>query len=168
MHVFVSVPPKAVASGLVCKMKGRSSCGMQREFPAIRRRDRGCRFWVRGIFPDRPLRQCRRHRASGLATSHCRSFRCQPAVVRSVGRATAPHVPLLQPLHVIRPPVPVLFLSCERVTARSRATAVFPCDVITAVEKGQRTKQSFPVIGGCKRGRLRAIRLRMRGNGAVS
>ncbi|WP_291737480.1 IS200/IS605 family transposase, partial [Leisingera sp. F5] len=38
VHMFVSVPPKLAISDLVRKMKGRSSCRAQREFPAIRRR----------------------------------------------------------------------------------------------------------------------------------
>jgi len=50
VHMFVSVPPKPAISDLVRKMKGRSSCRVQREFPAIRRRYRGCRFWGRGYF----------------------------------------------------------------------------------------------------------------------
>ncbi len=50
VHMFVSVPPKLAISDLVRKMKGRSSCKVQREFPAIRKRYWGCRFWGRGYF----------------------------------------------------------------------------------------------------------------------
>ena len=44
LHMFVSVPLKLAISDLVRKMKGRSSYRVQREFPAIRKRDWGCRF----------------------------------------------------------------------------------------------------------------------------
>tara|TARA_Y100001956_G_C4011829_1_gene138026 strand:+ start:174 stop:596 length:423 start_codon:yes stop_codon:yes gene_type:complete len=50
VHMFVSVPPKLAISDLVRKMKGRSSYRVQREFPAIRKRYWGCRFWGRGYF----------------------------------------------------------------------------------------------------------------------
>ncbi len=50
VHMFVSVPPKLAISDLVRKMKGRSSYRIQREFPQIRKRCRGCRFWGRGYF----------------------------------------------------------------------------------------------------------------------
>ena len=50
VHMFVSVPPKLAISDLVRKMKGRSSHKVQREFPAIRKRYWGCRFWGRGYF----------------------------------------------------------------------------------------------------------------------
>ncbi len=50
VHMFVSVPPKLAISDLVRKMKGRSSYRIQREFPQIRKRCRGCRFWGGGYF----------------------------------------------------------------------------------------------------------------------
>ena len=50
VHMFVSVPPKLAISDLVRKMKGRSSRKIQQEFPAIRKRYWGCRFWGRGYF----------------------------------------------------------------------------------------------------------------------
>jgi putative transposase len=50
VHMFVSVPPKLAISDLVRKMKGRSSFKVQREFPAIRQRYWGQRFWGRGYF----------------------------------------------------------------------------------------------------------------------
>jgi len=50
VHMFVSVPPKLAIADLVRKMKGRSSYRVQREFPQIRKRYWGCRFWGRGYF----------------------------------------------------------------------------------------------------------------------
>ena len=50
VHMSVSVPPKLAISDLVRRMKGRSSHKVQREFPELRRRYWGCRFWGRGYF----------------------------------------------------------------------------------------------------------------------
>ena len=50
IHMFVSVPPKLAISDLVRKMKGRSSRKIQQEFPQIRKRYWGQRFWGRGYF----------------------------------------------------------------------------------------------------------------------
>ena len=50
VHMFVSVPPKLAISDLVRLMKGRSSHKVQREFPQIKKRYWGCRFWGRGTF----------------------------------------------------------------------------------------------------------------------
>jgi len=50
VHMFVSVPPKLAISDRVRMMKGRSSFKIQREFPQIRKRYWGCRFWGRGYF----------------------------------------------------------------------------------------------------------------------
>ena len=50
VHMFVSVPPKLAISDLVRKMKGRSSRKIQQEFPQIRKRYWGQRFWGRGYF----------------------------------------------------------------------------------------------------------------------
>ncbi len=50
VHMFVSVPPKLAISDLVRKMKGRSCHRAQREFPELRKRYWGCRFWGRGYF----------------------------------------------------------------------------------------------------------------------
>jgi putative transposase len=50
VHMFVSVPPKLTISDLVRKMEGRSSRKVRREFPVLRRRYWGCRFWGRGYF----------------------------------------------------------------------------------------------------------------------
>ena len=48
VHMFATVPPKLAISDLVRKMKDRSSYRVQREFPHIRKRYWGCRFWGRG------------------------------------------------------------------------------------------------------------------------
>ncbi len=50
VHMFESVPPKLAISDLVRKIKGRSSQKIQREFPAIKKRYWGQRFWGRGYF----------------------------------------------------------------------------------------------------------------------
>ena len=50
VHMFVSVPAKLGISDLVRKMKGRSSRKIQQEFPRIRKRYWGQRFWGRGCF----------------------------------------------------------------------------------------------------------------------
>lgn len=48
VHRFVSVPPKRAISDQVGTMKGHSLFKVQREFPQIRKRYWGCRFWGRG------------------------------------------------------------------------------------------------------------------------
>ena len=45
VHMFVSVPPKLAVSELVRLMKGRSSHKVQREFPQLKKRYWGRRFW---------------------------------------------------------------------------------------------------------------------------
>ncbi len=50
VHLFVSVPPKLAISDLMQKVKGRSSYLLQREFPALKKRYWGQRFWARGYF----------------------------------------------------------------------------------------------------------------------
>ena len=50
VHMFVSVPPRLAVSDLVRLMKGRLSHKVQREFPRLRKRYRGRRFWGRGYF----------------------------------------------------------------------------------------------------------------------
>ena len=50
VHLFVSVPPKLAISDLMRKVKGRSSYLLQREFPALKKRYWGQRFWARGYF----------------------------------------------------------------------------------------------------------------------
>ena len=50
VHMFVSVPPKLAISDLMRLMKGRSSHKVQREFPQLKKRYWGQRFWGRGYF----------------------------------------------------------------------------------------------------------------------
>ena len=50
VHMFVSIPPKLAVSDLMRKMKGRSSHKVQREFPHLKKRYWGRRFWGRGDF----------------------------------------------------------------------------------------------------------------------
>ncbi len=50
VHMFLSTPPKLAVSDLVRVMKGRSSHKVQREFPHLKKRYWGCRFWGRGYF----------------------------------------------------------------------------------------------------------------------
>ena len=51
VHMFVSVPPKIAIADLVRKMKGRSSYKLQREFPELKKRYWGRKFWGWGYFP---------------------------------------------------------------------------------------------------------------------
>ncbi|WP_127903375.1 IS200/IS605 family transposase [Solirhodobacter olei] len=50
VHMFLSVPPNRSISDVMRTIKGRSSHKVQREFPEIRRRYWGRRFWARGYF----------------------------------------------------------------------------------------------------------------------
>ena len=50
IHMFVSVPPHIAISDLMQRAKGRSSYKIQMEFPEIRKRYWGRRFWTRGYF----------------------------------------------------------------------------------------------------------------------
>ena len=50
IHIFVSVPPHVAISDLMRRAKGRSSYKIQIEFPEIRKRYWGRRFWARGYF----------------------------------------------------------------------------------------------------------------------
>jgi adenylate cyclase len=50
IHMFVSVPPHIASSDLMQRAKGRSSYKIQMEFPEIRKRYWGRRFWGRGYF----------------------------------------------------------------------------------------------------------------------
>ena len=50
VHMFVLVPPKLAISDLMRLMKGRSSYKVQREFPHLKKRYWGQRFWGRGYF----------------------------------------------------------------------------------------------------------------------
>jgi len=50
VHMFVEIPPHIAVSDFVRAVKGRSSRKIQQEFPAIRKRYWGCKFWGRGYF----------------------------------------------------------------------------------------------------------------------
>ena len=50
VHMFIAVPPKYSISQVIQRMKGRSSYRIQQEFPEIRKRYWGCRFWAKGYF----------------------------------------------------------------------------------------------------------------------
>ena len=50
IHMFVSIPPSVSVSDFMRKVKGRSSRKLQLEFPALRQRYWGRRFWARGYF----------------------------------------------------------------------------------------------------------------------
>ena len=50
VHMFLSVPPHLAISKVMQRIKGRSSYKIQREFPELRKRYWGCRFWARGYF----------------------------------------------------------------------------------------------------------------------
>jgi putative transposase len=50
VHIFVSIPPKLSMSDFMQKVKGRSSFLIQREFPALKKRYWGQRFWGRDYF----------------------------------------------------------------------------------------------------------------------
>ena len=50
VHMFVSLPPKLSVSDFMRKVKGRSSHKVQREFPDLKKRYWGRRFWARGYF----------------------------------------------------------------------------------------------------------------------
>jgi len=50
VHMFVSIPPKLSVSEFMRKVKGRSSFLIQKEFPQLKKRYWGQRFWGRGYF----------------------------------------------------------------------------------------------------------------------
>lgn len=50
IHMFVSIPPHHSVSNVMRGVKGRSSRKIQMEFPALRKRYWGQRFWARGYF----------------------------------------------------------------------------------------------------------------------
>ncbi len=50
VHMFISVPPHVALSRVMQRIKGRSSRRGQMEFPELRKRYRGRRFWARGYF----------------------------------------------------------------------------------------------------------------------
>ena len=50
IHMFVSIPPKLSVSYVMQRIKGRTSRKIQMEFPVLRKRYWGRRFWARGYF----------------------------------------------------------------------------------------------------------------------
>ena len=50
VHMFVDIPPKIAVSDFVRRVKGCTSRKIQQEFPEVRKRYWGCRFWQRGYF----------------------------------------------------------------------------------------------------------------------
>ena len=50
VHMFVSIPPHLALSTVMQRIKGRSSRKIQIEFPDLRKRYWGRRFWARGYF----------------------------------------------------------------------------------------------------------------------
>ncbi len=49
-HMFLSILPKLSLSNVMQRIKGRSSRRIQMEFPELRKRYWGRRFWARGYF----------------------------------------------------------------------------------------------------------------------
>ena len=50
VHMFVSIPPHLALSTVMQRIKGRSSRKIQMEYPELRKRYWGRRFWARGYF----------------------------------------------------------------------------------------------------------------------
>jgi REP-associated tyrosine transposase len=50
VHMFLSIPPQLALSTVMQRIKGRSSRRIQMEFPELRKRYWGRRFWARGYF----------------------------------------------------------------------------------------------------------------------
>ena len=50
VHMFVEIPPHIAVSHFVQRVKGRTSRKVQQEFPELRKRYWGRRFWARGYF----------------------------------------------------------------------------------------------------------------------
>lgn len=50
IHMFISIPPKLALATVMQRIKGRSSRRIQMEFPELRKRYWGRRFWARGYF----------------------------------------------------------------------------------------------------------------------
>jgi putative transposase len=49
VHMFLSIPPKLSLSNVMQRIKGRSSRRIQIEFPELRKRYRGRRFYLSGM-----------------------------------------------------------------------------------------------------------------------
>ena len=50
VHMFVEIPPKVSVSDFMRRVKGCTSRKIQQEFPEVRKRYWGQRFWARGFF----------------------------------------------------------------------------------------------------------------------
>ena len=50
IHMFVEIPPKVSVSDFMRRVKGCTSRKIQQEFPELRKRYWGKRFWARGYF----------------------------------------------------------------------------------------------------------------------
>jgi len=50
VHMFLSIPPHLSLSSVMQRIKGRSSRKIQMEYPELRKRYWGRRFWARGYF----------------------------------------------------------------------------------------------------------------------
>jgi putative transposase len=50
VHMFLLIPPKRSLSDVMQRIKERSSRRLQMEFPELRKRYWGRRFWARGYF----------------------------------------------------------------------------------------------------------------------
>jgi putative transposase len=50
VHMFVEIPPKHSVSDFMRRVKGCTSRKIQQEFPELRKRYWGRRFWARGYF----------------------------------------------------------------------------------------------------------------------
>ena len=50
VHMFLEIPPKHSVSDVMRRIKGCTSRKIQQEFPELRRRYWGRRFWERGYF----------------------------------------------------------------------------------------------------------------------
>ena len=50
VHMFVEIPPKLSVSDYMKRVKGCTSRKIQQEFPQLKRRYWGKRFWARGYF----------------------------------------------------------------------------------------------------------------------
>ena len=50
IHMFVEIPPHIAVSKFMQLVKGRSSRKIQQDFPELRKRYWGRRFWARGYF----------------------------------------------------------------------------------------------------------------------
>lgn len=48
MHIHIEYPPKTNISGIVKRLKGRSSRILQKEFPKLKQRYWGKHFWAVG------------------------------------------------------------------------------------------------------------------------